>query len=424
MLTRFHVEGFKSLADIDLGLPRMLVLFGPNAAGKSNFLEALQCLSRLVTERTIQDALEPPMRGYPVEAFRLPAGGLKELMTLDEARFRFEADIQPEKHEPTRGHRRKLRYKVEIQTQPRSGALCVKDEYLAVMQLNKDQPRGKAIIEKEKGRDRDVFRVRVRGQGAHPTYEPVGQNHTIVSIPSYAGKRYRHVEALRDELGAWRTYYLDPRVAMRRAQPPSEVTDIGPLGETIAPYLYRLKMEQSRRFAAVSRALRTVIPSVEALDVELNQERGELEITVVQNGVHYPTRIISEGTLRVLALCALCANPWPPALLAFEEPENGVHPRRLDLIARMLTSLAAENGTQVVVTTHSPRFCDAVLAQQRETEQHIELWSVGREGDRSRFRRFKPQGPLFDRREVMDALTSPSEDGFFEALMMRGLIDE
>jgi len=422
MLTRFRVQGFKSLVDVELDLPRMLVLFGPNAAGKSNLLEALQCLSRLVTERTIQDALEPPMRGYPVEAFRLPTGGLKELMTRDEATLRFEADIVPEKHRPTGKRRRKLRYEVEIQTQPKSGALCVTDEYLAAMQLKKDRPLGNAIIEKESAGD--VLLVRPRGQGAHPTHEPIGQNHTTVSIPSYAGKRYWHVEALRDELGAWRTYYLDPRVAMRRAQPPSEVADIGPLGEMIAPYLYRLKMEEPRRFAAVRRALRTVIPSVEDLDVDLNQERGELEIMVVQNGIHYPTRIISEGTLRILALCALCANPWRPALLAFEEPENGVHPRRLDLIAHMLTSLAGEDGTQIVVTTHSPRFCDAVLTRQKERGQDIELWSVGRDGDSSRFRPFDPPGPLFDRQEVMEALNSPSEDGVFEALMMRGFLDD
>jgi len=421
MLTRFRVQGFKSLADVELDLPRMLVLFGPNAAGKSNLLEALQCLSRLVTERTIQDALEPPMRGYPAEAFRLPAGGLKKLMASEEAKFRFEADIQPGERQPRGKRKRKLRYKVEIQTQPRSGALCVTDEYLAAMQLDKDKPFGNAIIERETAGD--VFVVRVRGQGAHPTHEPVGQNHTTVSIPAYAGSRYRHVEALRDELGAWRTYYLDPRVAMRKAQPPSEVTDIGSLGESIAPYLYRLKMEHAKCFEAVRRALRTVIPAVDDLDVDLNEQRGELDIVVVQDGTHYATRIISEGTLRVLALCALCVNPWQPALIAFEEPENGVHPRRLDLIAQMLASLAADQGAQVVVTTHSPRFCGAVLRRRRESKEDIELWAVRREREKTELRQFEPPGVLYEQPGLKEALTSPSEDGVFEALMMRGVLD-
>lgn len=420
MLTRFHIQGFKSLADVSLDLPRMLVLFGPNAAGKSNFLEALQCFSRLVTERTVKEALAPPMRGYPVEAFRVPRGGLKELMASSEASFRFEADILPDPGRNGATHPRKLRYRVGIKIDPSSGTLSVTDEYLAALQLKKDAPYGKPIIEKEASR----FLVRIRGQGGRPTHEDVGQNHTTASVPAFAGSRYRDIDTLRVELNAWRTYYLDPRVAMRRACPPSEVTDIGPLGETIAPYLYRLKMEHDACFQAVRRALRTVIPSVDDLDIGLNTERGELEIFVVQNGIRFPTRIISEGTLRVLALCALCVNPWRPALVAFEEPENGVHPRRLDLIADMLASLAMEDGTQVVVTTHAPRFCDAILKRQREYGEAIALWAVRRDGDRTELRPFDPAGPLFQQHEVMDALTSPAEDGVFEALMMRGLLDE
>jgi hypothetical protein len=58
--------------------------------------------------------------------------------------------------------------------------------------------------------------------------------------------------------------------------------------------------------------------------------------------------------LRVLALCAIAVNPWNGPLSAFEEPENGVHPRRLELIADLLTSLALEQGRQLVVTSHSP----------------------------------------------------------------------
>jgi predicted ATPase len=420
MLTRFRVRDFKSLADVDLDLPKMLVLLGPNAAGKSNFLEALQCLSRLVTERTVKDAMAFPLRGYPVEAFRMPAGGLKELMSKEQASFCLEADIQPKLEGSTGPSARKLRYRVEVATQPNSGAFSVTDEYLAALQVRKDEPRGSAVIEKQEHR----FVVRIRGQGAHPMHEGVGQNHTVASVPAYGGSHYPDIETLRAELSAWRAYYLDPRVAMRAACPPSEVTDIGSLGETIAPYLYRLKMQHPKHFDAVRRTLRTVIPGVEGMDVDLNKERGELEISIVQDAIRYPIRVISEGTLRVLALCALCVNPWHPALVAFEEPENGVHPRRLDLIAEMLISLATQEATQVVVTTHSPRFCDAVWKRQRECGEDIALVAVRRRGGKTLFSRFDTAGPLFREGDLMRDLTSPTEDGVFEALIMRGLVDE
>ena len=57
MLRRLLVKGFKSLGEVDVTFPRMIVLFGPNAAGKSNLLDAVQALSRLGTSRTLADAL-------------------------------------------------------------------------------------------------------------------------------------------------------------------------------------------------------------------------------------------------------------------------------------------------------------------------------------------------------------------------------
>ena len=71
MLTRLKIAGFKSLQDVDVELAPLVVVLGPNAVGKSNFLEAVLLLSRLVTERTLGDAFSSVLRGYPVEAFTL-----------------------------------------------------------------------------------------------------------------------------------------------------------------------------------------------------------------------------------------------------------------------------------------------------------------------------------------------------------------
>ena len=68
MLTKLTVRNFKSLADVTVEFPRLTVLFGPNAAGKSNLLDAIQALSRIGTQRTLADALSDPVRGHPVFA--------------------------------------------------------------------------------------------------------------------------------------------------------------------------------------------------------------------------------------------------------------------------------------------------------------------------------------------------------------------
>lgn len=410
MLRRLLVKGLKSLGEVDVTFPRMIVLFGPNAAGKSNLLDAVQALSRLGTSRTLADALAEPIRGYPVEAFTFPPGGLADLYSQKTATFSLEAylDIGSDRY----------KYRVEVEIQPGSGSLSVRDEYLAMLD-KKGTPKGNPSIEKVDGE----LRIRRKSKPANPRREPVGLNYALLSDPRFSGIEYRAIERCREELSGWRTYYLDPRVAMRSARPPSDVRDIGLLGEDIAPFLYRLH-EKPKHFEAVKRTLRALIPSVEDLVVDLNKNRGELDILVRQGGVDFSSRIISEGTLRVLALCALTVNPWSGSLLAFEEPENGVHPRRLELIVQLLTSLALDQDRQIIVTTHSPLLCDAVLKKSRAYPDDIGLLRVRHGSGGTEVNPFDSTGPLFQDQEVMAALTSGTEDGLFESLMLRGMLDE
>ena len=411
MLKKLTVRGFKSLAGVTVDFPRFAVLFGPNAAGKSNLLDVIQALSRIGTQRTLADALGEPIRGHPIEAFTFPADGLSGLLSLDAAQFSLEADLTAGKES--------YRYRVEVQIQPGSGKLTTADEYLVLLNA-KGEPRGRAAIERVESN----LHIRRKSKPAHPRQEPVGLNHTILSDPRLGGAEYRWMEKTRGELADWRTYYLDPRVAMRAPRPPSDVGDIGVLGEHVAPFLYKLKAEKPKHFDAISRTLRSIVPSIEAIDVDLDKRRGTLDLLVREDGTDYSSRIVSEGTLRVLALCAIAVNPWGGSLLAFEEPENGVHPRRLELIAQLLLSLAMERDRQVVVTTHSPLFCDAVLRQARSKPEEIGLFNVRRVGRASEIRPFDVTGPLFQDSEVAAALTSGTEDGLFESLLLRGWIDE
>jgi predicted ATPase len=411
MLKSLTVRGFKSLGDVTVAFPRMAVLFGPNAAGKSNLLDAIQALSRIGTQRTLADALADPIRGHPVEAFTFPSGGLPDLLSASSAEFTLAADLTRKKDS--------YRYRVSVAIAPGSGALTVGDEYLSP--LGQDgQPKGTAAIEQVDQK----LRVRRKGESGKPRYEPLHQNYAILSDPRLGRPLYPAVEAARTELSDWRTYYLDPRVAMRAAQPPSDVRDIGVLGGEIAPFLYRLRADHPNAFQAVSRTLRSIVPSVEDLTVDLDKRRGTLDILVRQGGVDYSSRIVSEGTLRVLALCALAVNPWGGSLLAFEEPENGVHPRRIELIAQLLLALATEQGRQVVVTTHSPLFCDAILKGARAHAGDVGLFNVRRDGAKTAVHPFDVTGPLFKDPEITAALTAATEDGLFESMMLRGLLDE
>jgi predicted ATPase len=415
VLQRIAIKGFKSLVDVELELPRLVVLAGPNAAGKSNVLDAIQMLSRAGTQRTLADALAPPIRGFPAEAFTLPSGGLPELMQQRTAGFSMEADLELGRRDNGRAVER-ARYRVGIEIDPDAGVLSLADEHLT--RLTKDwQPKDMPRIEVVEGE----LVLRRSGGGGRPPHEQLGANHSLLSDARLAGTSYPLFDLIRDELRQWRTYYLDPQTAMRAEAPPRDVPDIGVRGEHIAPFLHGLKSRQPRAFTAVRRALKSIIPAIGDLDVDLDTKRGTLDIQVTQDGTTFSSRVISEGTLRVLALCAIAVTATT-GLFAFEEPENGVQPQRLDRIAELLTSVARRGQGQIVVTTHSPGFVAAILERAQDHQDDIGLFSVSREGRSTVIKPMKDFG-LWREKAVDELLREPDDYDKVSALVRRGWLD-
>jgi predicted ATPase len=411
VLRRLAIRDFKSLQDIDLQLPRLAVLAGPNAAGKSNLLDAIQLLARVGTERTLGDAFSPPMRGFPTEQFTLPPKGLPALLAQDEARLSLEADMEVDANGS--GKRDRVRYKVEISIDPDAGSLGVADEYLTALDRSWN-PKSSARIERES--DHLVLR-RSAGSGRPPN-EDLGQGHTLLSDARLSGRSYPLFDAVRRELRQWRTYYLDPATAMRAAQPPRDVPDIGVHGEMLAPFLYGLRTRNPKAFDAVRRSLRATVPAITDLAVDLDTQRGTLDIQIEQDGTVFSSRVVSEGTLRVLGLCAIAVTT-SGGIVAFEEPENGVQPQRLDRIADQLSSAARRGSAQIVLTTHSPGFIAAMLERARREGHDIGLFAVARDGSETVIRPIQDPGMWVDP-ALDEMLTEPDENDKIAALARRG----
>ena len=223
--------------------------------------------------------------------------------------------------------------------------------------------------------------MRLEGQ-AHPTYYDRYLDRTILSMPHYP-PHCPHLAAARRELESWLFFYFEPRERMRAANPVKEVRHIGPMGEELAAFLRTLQALEPRQFAALEKALRVVMPNIEGIEVDVS-DLGEVELRLRENGVAIPARVLSEGTLRVLGLLALSGIGEGPALVGFEEPENGVHPRRIQLIAELLKTQKILGATQYIVTTHSPVLPDLLPDDS--------LLAVRRSGRRTRIDPFSALG--------------------------------
>ncbi|MGM0578841.1 MAG: AAA family ATPase, partial [Myxococcota bacterium] len=162
----------------------------------------------------------------------------------------------------------------------------------------------------------------------------------------------------------------------------------------------------------------------------LDKKRGTIDLDLVQDGVPFSSRVVSEGTLRALALCALAANPWPASLVAYEEPENGVHPRRIETIGELLAQMVREARKQVIVSTHSPRFAAVMAEMGREGPfaGRIRLLRVQQVGRQTEIHPLDASTPLIAHGGIESSLRDDGEERrgdspTFEEVYARGWLD-
>ncbi len=246
-----------------------------------------------------------------------------------------------------------LRYDLGIESRPESGTLRVFNErILALRQDLKERSDRKVFLEKY-----DDSRLSLRMEGkAHPTFFDIGLDHTILSMPLYP-PHYPHITALKRELESWRFFYFEPRRRMREPNAAREVKHIGVMGEDLAAYLHTLRNSEQKAFVGISRTIHSIIPSVTAIDTEINPKTGEVELYVLEGDTRIPASLVSEGTLRLIGLLSIVGTKDSPSVICFEEPENGIHPRRIEMVAEYLKNAVSEN-TQIIATTHSPLLPD------------------------------------------------------------------
>ena len=369
MIRRIEIRGYKSFRDVDLRLNPLTIVIGPNAAGKSNLLDAIGLLSR-----TVQDDLQSAFtehRGEPLQSFTFDERGIEGLVQQRTATFSVTADVElsdatveqvnrtiseaRDGHEPARAlvRERLLRYSLDVQMRTDSGVLQITDESLRALNQNLEIKQSRSpflsVVDSRGGKR---LSLRLERQ-SHPFEHHLGMDRTVVSLPHYA-PHHPHLVALRHELASWRTYYLEPD-AMRKDSPLREVTRLPHDGSDLAAFYNTMEKEYPHVFGAMNRALRTVLPGIERVGVSTT-DAGRLRLYIIDAGVRFEASALSEGTLRILALIGITNSPTPASVVGYEEPENGVHPARLPWIATLFEEASRDGRTQFVLNTHSPKF--------------------------------------------------------------------
>ena len=166
-----------------------------------------------------------------------------------------------------------------------------------------------------------------------------------------------------DIINSWTTYHFHdtgPTSPMRHAE---IVEDCGKLrsdASNIAPFLLRLKNEESRCYKDILNTCRLVAPFLDdfLLEPEEFGPKTKVSLTWRTKGSDYPMQPyhLSDGSIRFICLAAALLQPNLPSTLIMDEPELGLHPEAIGILAELIEDAAKR--TQVIVATQSPLLLD------------------------------------------------------------------
>ena len=139
---------------------------------------------------------------------------------------------------------------------------------------------------------------------------------------------------------------------------------LGERGENLAPVLDYMLRKDRKRFDGVIRKLRELVPGFEDLAVDTPNPQTRHLSVILDNDLQLPGESLSVGLRHLLFFTTLAYHPRAPHVILIEEPELGVHPKRLGDILQLLRSISqgefCDHPAQVILTTHSPFLLDHV----------------------------------------------------------------
>ena len=389
MITKIGVQGYRLLRSFEADLGNLTVVIGANATGKSTLQDLLSLVTE-AAERPINAVLT--QRGglpsvlsagadtkgigwritftkpttNPIWA-SLPIGGDKEMV--------YEASLSGHAHYygavrqyealryavPHGGHKTPFRF-----LEYRDGVDRVYDfETRQLIDFNQ-------LLETQRDFFSEMEQSGEEGLPEGPTdeslrgfFDAASEGPSLLLAQVRFPQRFLQASALRLFFGSWAFY---PGFSVEWDSPirtrPSDVesrTVLLPKGENLATVLHEILTRHEYRAHAerLRSCLRSAYPEFEQISAEtVPGTRGKVAVRWHEEGLKRPLDAfeLSDGVLRFLCLAAVLNNPRPSPFVAIDEPEVGLHPRLLPVVADMLK--AAAEQTQVFVTTHSPNLLD------------------------------------------------------------------
>lgn len=343
-IERVSVQNYRALRNVELdNLTPLTVLLGPNGSGKSTVFDVFSFLS---------------------DCFSAEGG----LMTAWDRRGRF-------RELRSRGSTGPIVIELQYRERPtdspatyhlaideEAGGPVVVEEWLKWRRVASNEPgapyrilsftRGKGWVISGERPEKDDKKVR----------EALDEPHMLAASTLGRLKSNQRVAALRRFITSWYVSYLSATEA--RTQPDAGAQEhLSKTGDNLANVIQYLKARHPAVLEQIFTTLRRRVPRIEKVESDETRD-GKLLLLIKDAPFRDPilARWASDGTLKMLAYLVVLHDPTPAPFIGVEEPENFLHPRLLPELAE--ECIGATERSQLLVTTHSPFFLNALQPDQ------------------------------------------------------------
>ncbi len=366
MIRLIEVLNYRSLRYISQPLERFHVLVGPNASGKTTFLDVIAFLGRMVSDG-LDAAIDERTKNF-VDLLWRREGTSFELAV--------EADIQEAKAPGLNGRFDAIRYEVSIGLHPETNEVGILQER-AMLKKQHPAPREqrslfpmepqppRTIISKAgrhgeqtvlskglQGNDNYYAEVREEsgGKGWMPSFRLGPKKSALANLPEDERRFPASTWFKRYLMYGVQTFVLNS-LMIRRASPSGQPIGFKPDGSNLPWVIERLKASEKDKFRAWIHHLQTALPDlVDISTVEREDDKHRYLKVHYKNGLEVPSWMVSDGTLRLLALTLPAYIPRFSGVYLVEEPENGIHPGAIETLFQSLSSVYS---AQMLLATHS-----------------------------------------------------------------------
>jgi len=199
-------------------------------------------------------------------------------------------------------------------------------------------------------------------------------------------KEHPRINAFREYIGSWYLSYFVPDLA-RSLPAAGAQKHLNRTGENLGNYVEYMQRSHADKFKAVLERVARRIPGIHSIKATRSPDNRVL-IAFDDEGYRDPfyQPSMSDGTLKMFAYLLLLEDPEPQPFIGIEEPENGLYHKLVERLAEELKTHAVERKVNVLVTTHSPYFVDALQPDQ--------VWLMQKEDGRTKVRRATDMGAV------------------------------